>query len=338
MNQDMQHWLGQNRPPRVQITYDVETLGATVAQEIPFIVGIIGDFVGGDQPDSQMADRTFVEIDRDNFDSVMAGLKPSLQLPSIPLFNVVRTPGGTGVQQGTGTTANPAPAFAPALTFASMDDFAPPSLIKQVPELDQLMQTRQTLSDLLAKLGTTPAMEATLAQQAAPLTLTVAPAALTAADTELKAATTLFTTAAAAVLKVETTDPNKTKVTAAQKAVTDAVGTATSGYTQALATATSATATVKDLQDASTALQAVVTALQAGVTVLQGVAATYNATTGTDDQKAAIPAVADADAAVDALVPAAWQVSLAGASAAALNSATAVLTPAAPAPPAPPPT
>ncbi|HEU0301817.1 MAG TPA: type VI secretion system contractile sheath small subunit, partial [Longimicrobium sp.] len=159
MINEMQHWLGSNRPPRVQITYDVETLGSTVQAQIPFVVGIIGDFAGGDRPASNMADRAFIDIDRDNFKTVMQGLAPSLQLTATTEFEPkyeyvpVRTPEGPGVQAGTVQ-------FAPALTFNSVDDFAPPSIIRQVPDLQALMTTRQNLSDLAAKLGTSPSLEA----------------------------------------------------------------------------------------------------------------------------------------------------------------------------------
>src|SRR3954462_9433159 len=74
-----QHKLDRVRPPRVHITYDVEIGGAIELKELPFVVGVLGDFSGKpDQPLPRLKERKFVEIDRDNFDQVLAGMKPRL--------------------------------------------------------------------------------------------------------------------------------------------------------------------------------------------------------------------------------------------------------------------
>ena len=77
--QSTQHKLDRVRPPRVHITYDVEVGGAIELKELPFVVGVLGDFSGKpEQPLGRLRDRKFVEIDRDNFDQVLAGMKPRL--------------------------------------------------------------------------------------------------------------------------------------------------------------------------------------------------------------------------------------------------------------------
>jgi type VI secretion system protein ImpB len=222
MDGSLQHWLDRNRPPRVQITYDVETLGATVKQEIPFIVGIIGDFAGS-APQGSIADRTFVEIDRDNIKDVMAKLQPALQLAPKPLYQVTRAPDGNTYRPASGPGTTP---FAASLTFGVMEDFGPISIIKQVPELAALMQTRRNLADLMAKLGTNPGLEAGLWTQAATALSnpgkTPPPAdPLTTAGTALATAKGAYDDAAAAVLPVEG-EPNRSAITATQQVVTDA--------------------------------------------------------------------------------------------------------------------
>src|SRR3954470_1114647 len=78
-----QHWLDRNRPPRVQITYDVEIGDAIVKKELPFIVGIMADLSGkaNGKPvpnPKSLRERKFVEIDRDNFNAVLAAINPSV--------------------------------------------------------------------------------------------------------------------------------------------------------------------------------------------------------------------------------------------------------------------
>ena len=147
-NKDLQHWLGRNRPPRVQITYDVETMGATVKETIPFIMGIIGDFAGGDRPAQPLSERVFVQIDRDNFTTVMAGLQPALNLGSKQPFTTVRTAAGSTVQAVT----DPEKAFPVNLAFAKIDDFEPQSIIQNVAPVQALcdLQLRDRLEALFA--------------------------------------------------------------------------------------------------------------------------------------------------------------------------------------------
>ncbi|HEV3049256.1 MAG TPA: type VI secretion system contractile sheath small subunit [Longimicrobium sp.] len=311
MNNEMQHWVGRNRPPRVQITYDVEMLGATVKEEIPFIVGVIGDFAGSTQQ-APIDKRTFVEIDRDSFEQVMQRLKPTLTLGPKPQITVTRTPDGTTYAPDPTAAASPTAlnTFAVSLAFQKVKDFEPPAIIGQVGYLQGLMQTRKDLSDLTAKLGTTPSLDNDLRIAAATPALTPARNSLTTANTALTAATTgttaLFDKAAADVLKLETADPNKTAVTDAQTNVVNATG----AFTPAFTAATGANPTAAVVKAAADALQDVVTALQGGISVLKGITDGYDATTASDDQKAAIADVKAASDGVDAFVPLAWQASL----------------------------
>lgn len=119
-----QHWIGRNRPPRVQITYDLETGGADVKKELPLVVGIIADLAGPDAEDNAAAfkERKFIEIDRDNFNDVLAKIAPAV------------TVGGTTYK------------------FTKLDDFRPEAIVKQNEDLTKLLVKRRNLNDLLAKL------------------------------------------------------------------------------------------------------------------------------------------------------------------------------------------
>ncbi|MCK7512008.1 MAG: type VI secretion system contractile sheath small subunit [Desulfobacterales bacterium] len=75
--ESLQHTLDRVRAPRVQITYDVEIGDSIEMKEIPFVVGVLGDFSGKpDEPLPKLKDRKFIEIDRDNFNKVLEGMKP----------------------------------------------------------------------------------------------------------------------------------------------------------------------------------------------------------------------------------------------------------------------
>src|SRR3979411_2002872 len=74
-----QHKLDRVRSPRVQITYDVEIGDAIELKELPFVLGVLGDFTGQPtEPLARLKDRKFVEVNPDNFDSVLEGMKPHL--------------------------------------------------------------------------------------------------------------------------------------------------------------------------------------------------------------------------------------------------------------------
>lgn len=132
-----QHKLDRVRPPRVHITYDVEIGGALEQKELPFVVGVLGDFTGKpEEPPKRLKDRTFVEVNPDNFDSVLAGMKPHL---SLSVNNKL--------------SENPdAPNLKAELRFRSLEDFEPQNIAKQVPELKKLLELRERLNDLSGNL------------------------------------------------------------------------------------------------------------------------------------------------------------------------------------------
>jgi type VI secretion system protein ImpB len=123
------------RPPRVHITYEVETGGALVLKEIPFVMGVLADLSG--QPAEalpKLKDRKFVEIDRDNFDDVLKSAKPRLAL------RVDNTLKGDGSE------------LAVELKFEKLADFRPENVVKQVEPLAKLQEVRNQLKDLLGRL------------------------------------------------------------------------------------------------------------------------------------------------------------------------------------------
>lgn len=133
--ESLQHTLDRVRSPRVQITYDVEIGDAIEKKEIPFVVGVLGDFSGKpDEPLPKMKDRKFVEIDRDNFNKVLEAMKPRVS------FRVDNKLANDGSQ------------LAVDLRFKSMDDFHPENVAQQITPLKKLVEARKKLSDLLTKL------------------------------------------------------------------------------------------------------------------------------------------------------------------------------------------
>jgi type VI secretion system protein ImpB len=133
--ESIQQKISRIRPPRVHITYDVEVGGANETKELPFVVGVMGDFTGN--PAEQLPrvrDRKFVQVDRDNFDQVLAGMKPRL---------VMRVPNKLSPEGGT---------MSVELNFRETDDFHPDRLAQQIEPLKKLVELRQNLNDLLAKM------------------------------------------------------------------------------------------------------------------------------------------------------------------------------------------
>jgi type VI secretion system protein ImpB len=130
-----QHKLDRVRSPRVHITYDVEIGGAIENKELPFVLGVLGDFSG--KPEEalpRVKDRKFIEIDRDNFDQVLAAMKPRLA------YRVDNKLTNDGSKLGVD------------LRFKSMDDFHPDQVVQQVEPLRKLVEARRKLSDLLSKM------------------------------------------------------------------------------------------------------------------------------------------------------------------------------------------
>jgi type VI secretion system protein ImpB len=147
MPESLQHKLDRVRPPRVQITYDVETGGAIQKKELPFVVGVLADLSGKPvEALPKLKERKFVEIDRDNFNDVLASTAPRLA------FQVNNVLGGSAEKINV------------ELKFRSMDDFSPLAVIDQVAALRKLFEARQRLSDLLAKLDGNDSLDAVLTQ------------------------------------------------------------------------------------------------------------------------------------------------------------------------------
>jgi type VI secretion system protein ImpB len=139
--------LGRVRKPRVHISYEVETEGATVERELPFVMGVLGDFAGDpSEPLRPVAERKFVQIDRDNFNDVMARIAPGLNL------KVDNTLADDGSQMSV------------SLKFRSMEDFEPQNVAQQVPALKALLETRAKLRDLMSKADRSEELEQLLEQ------------------------------------------------------------------------------------------------------------------------------------------------------------------------------
>ncbi len=133
--ESLQHTLDRVRSPRVHITYDVEVGDAIEMKEIPFVVGVLADLSGKpDEPLPKMKERKFIEIDRDNFNSVLAGMKPRLA------YRVDNKLTGDDTQ------------IAVELRFESLDDFHPEQVAHQVEPVRKLVEARGRLSELLNKL------------------------------------------------------------------------------------------------------------------------------------------------------------------------------------------
>lgn len=137
--------LKRVRKPRVHITYDVETNGETAKKEIPFVMGVMGDY-SGDNTETKKAlkDRKFSQIDRDNFNEVMNTIQPALNM------KVDNTLKDDGTQMGVD------------LNFRSMEDFEPHKIVENVEPLKQLMETRNKLRDLLTKADRSEELESIL--------------------------------------------------------------------------------------------------------------------------------------------------------------------------------
>jgi type VI secretion system protein ImpB len=133
--ESQQHKLDRVRAPRVQITYDVEIGDSIEKKEIPYVVGVLADLSGKpDEPLPKLKDRKLVEIDRDNFNKVLEGMKPRLA------FKVDNKLTGDDTKLGV------------EVRLKSLEDFRPENVVTQIGPLKRLLDARQRLSDLLGKL------------------------------------------------------------------------------------------------------------------------------------------------------------------------------------------
>jgi type VI secretion system protein ImpB len=146
MPESLQHKLDRVRPPRVQITYDVEIGGAILKKELPLVVGVLADLSGNpEQPLPRLRQRKFVEIDRDNFNDVLAA-----SAPRVTLRVDNRLTGAADSKLNV------------ELKFREIDDFTPLNLMNQVEPLRKLFAARQKLTDLLGKLDGNDALDSML--------------------------------------------------------------------------------------------------------------------------------------------------------------------------------
>lgn len=142
-----QNKLDRTRKPRVHIKYEVETEGKTEVKELPLVIGVLGDFSGDSrEPLKQLRDRKFVQIDTENFNDVMKRMTPGLN------FKVENTLDDDNTE------------LSVHLKFDSIDDFHPENLVKQIPVLQKLLDTRNKLRDLLTKVDRSEDLENLLEQ------------------------------------------------------------------------------------------------------------------------------------------------------------------------------
>src|SRR5262252_1909348 len=131
--QSTQHKLDRVRPPRVQVTYDVEVGDAIEIKELPFVMGVLGDFTGQPtEPLPRVKDRKFVEVNPDNFDAVIESMRPHLAFSVENKLSEDPNAGNIAVD----------------LHFKSLEDFSPDNVARQVKPLRELLELRDRLSDL----------------------------------------------------------------------------------------------------------------------------------------------------------------------------------------------
>lgn len=145
MSDSIHDKLKRVRKPRVHITYDLETNGAVVEKEIPFVMGVMGDY-SGDNTENKKAlkERKFSQIDRDNFNEIMGKVNPQLRTK---VENMLES-------DGSEMSVN--------LDFKNMEDFEPHKLVEQIEPLRKLMETRNRLRDLLTKADRSDDLESIL--------------------------------------------------------------------------------------------------------------------------------------------------------------------------------
>tara|TARA_R110002049_G_scaffold4601_2_gene31737 strand:+ start:23880 stop:24404 length:525 start_codon:yes stop_codon:yes gene_type:complete len=130
MSESSQKFISRNRPPRVQIEYDVETYGSEKSVQLPFVMGVFADLSGNpSEPLGDVAERKFLETDIDNFDERLKSMKPRA---AFQVKNTLTGEGNLNVD----------------LTFESMDDFSPGRVAERVEPLDKLLNARTQLTQL----------------------------------------------------------------------------------------------------------------------------------------------------------------------------------------------
>lgn len=142
-NNSIHDKLEKTRKPRVHINYEVETNGAIEKKELPFVIGVLGDY-SGNNPGAKkpsLRDRKFIQVDNDNLDEVMATIKPGAK---------IRVPN---------KIANDDSEMSLELSFNKVADFEPEAIVNQVEPLRKLLETRNQLRDLLTKADRSEELE-----------------------------------------------------------------------------------------------------------------------------------------------------------------------------------
>lgn len=146
MSESVHDKLKRVRKPRVHISYDVETNGAKETKELPFVVGVMGDYSGDNTANKKkMKERKFVNIDRDNFNQVLEKINPTLDMK---VKDTLSNTSGAEIST--------------SLEFNSMADFEPERVVQQVEPLKQLMEARNKLRDLMTKADRSEELEGVL--------------------------------------------------------------------------------------------------------------------------------------------------------------------------------
>lgn len=142
MAESMHEKLKRVRSPRVHITYDLETNGASVEKELPFVMGVMGDYSGDNtEGKKQLKDRKFAQVDRDNFNELLAKVNPQVNMKVENSLD----------KDGSEMSVN--------IDFKSLEDFEPHKLVENIEPLKKLMETRNKLRDLLTKADRSEELE-----------------------------------------------------------------------------------------------------------------------------------------------------------------------------------
>lgn len=136
--------LNRVRKPRVHITYDLESNGESVKRELPFVMGVMGDYSGDNTNQKAFKDRNFLQVDRDNINEIMANINPQLNM------KVENTLQGDGTEMSVNLSLN------------HMEDFEPHRVVEQVEPLRKLLEARNKLRDLLSKADRSEELEKVL--------------------------------------------------------------------------------------------------------------------------------------------------------------------------------
>lgn len=140
--ESVQKKLQRIRPPRVQLTYDVEVGDGREIKELPFVVGVLGDFSAASELEkTKLKDKKFINVDLDNIDEVIESLAPRA---NFQVDNTLTEEGGK---------------ISVDLTFKSMDDFRPEHVVQQVDPLKKLVAARERLTDLRNKISNNERLE-----------------------------------------------------------------------------------------------------------------------------------------------------------------------------------